>query len=114
MPAHRSHHPRRRDAGFTISELVLVLAVFAGLLAITIVSVNGIDHDSAKSKCQTELRKLKAATEQFKAELGFYPPNDKALQDAALLDQRDTPNWSVETISDEDGPVYRTTGPRCR
>jgi len=114
MPAHRSPHPRRRDAGFTISELVLVLAVFAGLLAIAIVSVRGIDRDSATSKCQSELRRLKAATEQFKAELGFYPPNDQALQDAAMLDRRDTPNWRVETISDEDGPAFLPVGDRCR
>lgn len=109
--AMRRRHPER---GFTISELVLVLAVLGGLIAIVVVSVRGIDDESAARECRTELRALKAASERFKAELTVYPPDDQALQDAGYLDLADTPNWKVVTFDDDDGPVYKPVGDRCR
>ncbi|MFN8017450.1 MAG: prepilin-type N-terminal cleavage/methylation domain-containing protein [Acidimicrobiales bacterium] len=105
---------RSSQAGFTISELVLVLVVLGGLITIAVVSLRGIDRESAKRECRTELRALKAQSERFKAELSIYPPNDQALQDAGYLDLGDTPNWRVVTIDDADGPSYQPVGDRCR
>jgi general secretion pathway protein G len=103
----------RRDAGFTISELVLVLVVIAGLIAIIVVSVNGIDDDAAERECRTELRTIKAATERFKAEIGYYPPDDDALAYAAILDQDESPNWRVVTRDEAAGPRFEPEGDRC-
>ena len=105
---------RSNEQGFTIFELVLVLVVFASLIAIVLVSVNGIDEESASRECQTELRAIKAATERFYAEVGFYPPDDRALQDADFLDLDESPNWKVVTFDDADGPTYKRVGDRCR
>jgi prepilin-type N-terminal cleavage/methylation domain-containing protein len=102
-----------RDGGFTISELVLVLAVFAALVAIAVVSLRGLDEDSATIECRDELRALKAATERFKAELTVYPPDDQALQDAGYLDLADTPNYQVVS-TDSGGPTFKPVGDRCR
>lgn len=104
----------RNERGFTIAELVVVLAVFAGLIMIVVVSLNGIDDDAATRECQTELRSIKAATERFYAEVGFYPPTDQALQDAGFLDLSETPNWKVVTIAEDAGPTYKRVGDRCR
>jgi len=93
--------------------LALVLVVLAGLLTIIVVSVNGLDGDEAERECRTELRTIKAATERFKAEVGFYPPTDKALQDVDFLNLEDTPNWEVVTLDEAEGPTYRPVGPRC-
>ena len=100
--------------GFTISELVLVLVVLGMLITIAVVSVRGIDDDNAETECRTELRALKAATEQFHATLTVYPPDDQALEDAAILDVEDSPNWKVVTTSEADGPSYQPEGDRCR
>ena len=113
MAGERSH-AIRNERGFTISELVVVLAVFAGLIMIVVVSLNGIDEDAAARECQTELRSIKAASERFYAEVGFYPPNDQALQDAGFLDLEETPNWKVVTIDEDAGPTYKRVGSRCR
>ena len=101
-------------AGFTISEFVLVAAVFAGLLLIAVTSLNGLDEHSAERECCVELRALKAASERFKAELTVYPENDQKLQDAGYLQLGDTPNWKVVTPSLEGEPTYVHVGDRCR
>ena len=105
---------RTAQGGFTISELVLVLVVLGGLVTVAVVSLRGIDRESAARECRTELRALKAASERFKAELSIYPPDDQALQDAGYLDLADTPHWRVVTIDDADGPSYQPVGSRCR
>lgn len=101
------------QSGFTISELVLVLVVVVGLITIAAVSISGLDDDSAARDCRSELRALKAASERFKAELGIYPPNFQALEDAHLLTPEDTPNWKVVTVDDASGPQYEPVGSRC-
>lgn len=112
LPVRRTD-ARRSDQGFTISELLLVLVVFAALITIVVVSVSGIDDDSATRECQTELRAIKAASEQFYAELKFYPPNDQALKDANLMELSETPNYRVETRDGGKTPTYVVVGTRC-
>jgi Tfp pilus assembly protein PilE len=104
---------RRAERGFVISELVLVLVFVGALIAIVVISVGGIDDQSAERECQTELRAIKAASEQFYAELNFYPPNDKALKDANLLSPEETPNYRVVTNPGDTKPTYETVGTRC-
>lgn len=112
-PAH-ARTMSRSNAGFTISEFVVVVAVLALLMGIVITSVNGITRESDDRDCRTELRALKAATEQFKAQAGFYPPDDTALEVAKVLDRSETPNWRVVTKDQKAGPQYLPQGTRCR
>ena len=104
---------RRSERGFVMSEFVLVVVIVAALIAVVIVSLNGIDDQSASRECQTELRAIKAASAQFYAELNFYPPNDQALKDANLLDLADSPNYRVVTPEGATEPTYETVGSRC-
>ncbi|WP_421117903.1 type IV pilin protein [Aquihabitans daechungensis] len=104
---------RRSERGFVMSELVLVVVIVTALIAIVIVSLNGIDDDSASRECQTELRAIKAASEQFYAELNFYPPDDQALKDANLMELDESPNYRVVTPDGADKPTYETVGSRC-
>ncbi len=103
----------RSQGGFTFSELALVLVVLGGLLAVVVWAVNGIDEESAKRECRTELRELKAATEQFKAEFGIYPPDDASLDELGILARDETPNWKVVTVDEAAGPAYQPEGDRC-
>ena len=95
----------RSEQGFVISELILVVVV--------VVSLGGLDDESAERECQVELRAIKAASEQFYAELNFYPPNDKALKDANLLAPEESPNYRVVTKPGETKPTYEPVGSRC-
>jgi Tfp pilus assembly protein PilE len=116
------HRPARRagtilprsERGFTISELVLVVAVVGALIFVAVWGVSGIGKESTERECRDELRAIKAATEQFYAELNFYPPNDKALKDANLLAPEDTPNYRVVTPDGATKPRYELEGTRCK
>lgn len=114
MVGARPSTTRTNEQGFTISELVVVLAVFLGLIMIVVVSVRGIDDDAAARECQTELRAVKASSERFKAELGVYPPDDKALQDAGYMRLDESPNWKVVTLDPDSPPIYKRVGDRCK
>jgi len=104
---------RRGERGFTISEFVLVAGVVAALIFVAIWGVSGIGSESTERECRDELRAIKAASEQFYAELNFYPPNDKALKDANLLAPEDTPNYRVVTPDGASKPRYELEGTRC-
>ena len=104
---------RRAEAGFTISEVVAVLVVFAGLVWVIVASVRGLDDDAAARECRSELRTLKAAVEQFRGEGGFYPTDDEMLESAGILDRSETPNWRVVTAGGDE-PRYEPEGGRCR
>ena len=112
MTARRASNQAARaggEAGFTISELVLVLGVLAVLIGIVIVSVGGIESGTADRDCRTELRALKTATETFKSNVGFYPPDDQALDDSGILRLGKSPNFDVGL--DADGkPTYAAVG----
>lgn len=99
--------------GFTISEFLLVVAVFAMLIGIVVVSLRGIDKESAARDCRTELRAIKAASERFKAELGIYPEEDQLLQDAGYLRVVDSPDYRVYTETRTGPPIYEPVGSRC-
>lgn len=90
-----------------------MLAVFAGLITITVVSLNGIGEESDARECRTELRTIKAAAEQFKAQAGFYPPDDESMELAEVIDRSETPNWKVVTTDEAQGPEYLPQGSRC-
>ena len=110
---HAPSSGRPSERGFVISELVVVVIVVAALIAVVVVSVGGLDDQSAERECQVELRAIKAASEQFYAELNFYPPNDKALKDANLLAPEDSPNYRVTVDPVTKKPRYETVGSRC-
>jgi prepilin-type N-terminal cleavage/methylation domain-containing protein len=59
--------------GFTLVELLTVLAVIAILLAILVPAVGVVRRQAAKSKTLGQLTQYATACEAFRAELGFYP-----------------------------------------
>lgn len=64
---------RRRQRGFTIVELLIVIVVIAILAAISIVAYTGIQNRAHDSAVQQDLRQLGTAFELFQAEHGYYP-----------------------------------------
>lgn len=98
------------QGGFTLSELVLVAVFVVGLIWVAVVSVNGIRDDTREGRCQTELRTLKLATEQYFAENDAYPVNKNVLVDAKLVSAGDVENWSVSFEADATRPTYTAIG----
>lgn len=114
---HRARRPGTGDAGeagFTVSELILVVVFVAGLLIVATTSVRGIRSETSSSNCQTELRTLKLATERYRASNDAYPADTSVLVDEGLVDDDDVSRWTVEFGSDDTTPTYRAVDAACR
>lgn len=63
----------KKQTGFTIVELLIVVVVIAILAAITVVSYNGIMGNTHDSAVKSDLRSLVNQAMQYQAENGSYP-----------------------------------------
>jgi len=68
----------RKEEGFTLVELMVVVLIIGILVAIAIPVFNAASASARKSACQANLRTLDGATEQWAA---ADPDNDKATLD---------------------------------
>lgn len=112
---HTTTPPTRRcEGGFTIAELVLVVVLVAGLLIAISVSVGDIRKETAVSNCQSDLRTLKLATEQYRSENDAYPFDKAVLIDGGLVEADEVARWAVEFDADATEPTYRAVDDSCR
>ncbi len=76
---------RRKDYGFTIVELLVVIVVIGILAAITIVSYTGITARANKSSAQTAANNVSSKAEVYATDgpTGKYPATISALTGAA-------------------------------
>lgn len=72
----------RKDSGFTIVELLIVIVVIGILAAITIVSYTGITQKANTTKAQTNAVAVQKVAEAFNADNGYYPLNQAEMQGA--------------------------------
>ncbi len=68
----------RKEEGFTLVELMVVVLIIGILVAIAIPVFNAASASARKSACQANLRTLDGATEQWAAS---NPNNDKTTLD---------------------------------
>ncbi|MBC7868582.1 prepilin-type N-terminal cleavage/methylation domain-containing protein, partial [Candidatus Saccharibacteria bacterium] len=64
----------KRNDGFTIVELLIVIVVIGILAAITIVSYSGITARANTTKAQTNAASAQKVAEAYNADAGYYPP----------------------------------------
>jgi general secretion pathway protein G len=69
---------RRDEAGFTLVELLIVIAILGILAGVVVFSVAGVQDDSQKSACKAEASTVRTAEE------AYYVKN-KAYADGATL-----------------------------
>ena len=63
----------KRQAGFTIVELLIVIVVIAILAAVSVVAYTGIQNRAEASKTAAAIRAYKDALVMYKADKGTYP-----------------------------------------
>lgn len=63
----------RRDRGFTIVELLIVIVVIAILAAIVIVAYNGVQNRAKTTSAQTAAATVQKKIEAYNAAAGSYP-----------------------------------------
>lgn len=73
----------KRQKGFTIVELLIVIVVIGILAAIVIVAYNGVSNRAKTSKAQSAAQTVIKKAEAYNAELGSYPTTFGAFTGAA-------------------------------
>src|SRR5271169_5677072 len=92
----------RRQKGFTIVELLIVIVVIGILAALVITTYSGIQQKARNAKRQTDIQSLQTQLEAFFSQNGYYPSltdmnnstwlstNMKSLDTNALVDPSNT------------------------
>ena len=89
---------KKRNQGFTIVELLIVIVVIGILALLVITTYSGIQQKARNSKRQTDIQSVQTQLEAFYSQNGYYPSltdmnngswltsNMKSLDQNALID----------------------------
>ena len=59
--------------GFTLMELMVVVAIIVVLAGLTVGGLKSMQRKQADSKCKTQIKLLENALEDYKSDMGLYP-----------------------------------------
>ena len=82
--------------GFTLIELMIVIAVLVTLMAITFRIMNSVSDTEARTMTITRMQRLENCLSGFHAAFGCYPPV-KLHGNRSFRDQEETINWGNES-----------------
>lgn len=104
----------KKQKGFTLVELLIVIIIIGILATLVIVTFTGVQAKARDSKRQTDVGALDSHLEAFFAENGYYPTvvdlksaafltaNMKGFDPTALCDPKSTStNCATPTIADQ-------------
>jgi prepilin-type N-terminal cleavage/methylation domain-containing protein len=66
---------KRKQSGFTIVELLIVIVVIGILAALVVTTFSGIQKKARDSERQTDINAVHAQVEAYYAQKGYYPTN---------------------------------------
>lgn len=101
----------KKQKGFTIVELLIVIVVIGILATLVIVTFSGIQQKARNTKRQTDINAISSHVEAFYAANGYYPTlahmndatwrgtNTKGLDPAALKDPKGSAGTLVGTAA---------------
>ena len=70
----------KKDGGFTVIELLIVIVVIGILAAIVISTYSGIQVKERNSKRQTDIVAIQTQLEAFYSQNGYYPSSKRYKQ----------------------------------
>jgi general secretion pathway protein G len=84
---------RRRDAGFTLLELLVVLAILGLLAAIIAPQVLKYLGTSRTQTARVEIQNITSALEFYRLDVGHFPTEAEGLQ-SLVADPHTAPGWN--------------------
>jgi prepilin-type N-terminal cleavage/methylation domain-containing protein len=76
---------KKRNKGFTIVELLIVIVVIGILALLVITTYSGIQAKARNSKRQTDIQSLQTQLEAFFSQNGYYPNLTQNMNNAGWL-----------------------------
>lgn len=70
----------RKDAGFSLTELMIVVFIMGLLATMIIVSTGGIFGQSRDAKARADIQRIDSALQMYNIDLGGYPTSDQGLR----------------------------------
>lgn len=118
-PAPRPSVRCRAERGFTLLELIVVIAIIGILATIAMPAMKDVPRRASESVLKQNLRTLRDVIDQHYGDKGFYPPSLEALVEAGYLRKlpvdpitKSSETWVVEYEEDDpDSPGAETDRP---
>ncbi len=86
------HTKRKKENGFTLVEMLLVLVILATLAAVVIPRFAGRSEQAKVTAAQTQISNFELVLDAFEVDNGFYPKGSDGLEDL-VVQPSDTPDW---------------------
>ena len=99
MEQRSDNERRRKQAGFTLIEVLLVVAILGILAGVVVVNFAGKQKKAAIDACRTSIQNVCTAIDMYEVDTGRYPSSL-----SALTQSDGAPNWS--------GPYIRGQAPK--
>jgi prepilin-type N-terminal cleavage/methylation domain-containing protein len=100
----------KKDKGFTLVELLIVIVILGILATVTVFAVRGITDKGQENSCDVELRSIETATEAYFANTGSDATTMSALV-GTYLKSDPSARWSLTAGSPP--TITAATGGAC-
>lgn len=114
----KTRSPRRRRAGFTLLELLLVLAILVVIGGIVTVNIGGAQTEAKINATKAQLNGLKSNITQYQIRMNGLPETLEALRDgpsdaakkakwvAPIINEIPTDAWENQLVYTVNGNTY--------
>ena len=95
----------RGQHGFTLVELLIVIAVLGSLSGVAVIAVGAIDDGAEQAACDADARVVRTAAESYFALEGAYVDEDGLVSAGLLADPSELHDMTVDGLAYEIVPV---------